>query len=205
MTTIAGRPGLQAAIAGAVATIAALGLSELAAALLSAQSLVAAVGGAVIDLQPAGAKDFVVALFGQNDKLALELFIVAVSIAVGAVLGLVARRAFVAGAAGFAIFAAIGFLATVSDPSAAAAPTALVAGVAAIVGIQVLSWLLGPPAPSPGEPSRGSMPDWSRRGFLLKSGSVAAASVVAGAGRPSTARVGAGRAVGRGGGHSARR
>ena len=179
MTTIS-RPGLQAAIAGVVATIAALGLSELAAALLSAQSLVAAVGGAVIDLQPAGAKDFVVALFGQNDKLALELFIVAVSIGVGAVLGLVARRTFVIGAAGLAIFAAIGFLATVSDPSAAAAPTALVAGVAAIVGIQVLSWLLGPSVASPGEPSRGSMPDWSRRGFLLKSGSVAAASVVAG-------------------------
>jgi DMSO/TMAO reductase YedYZ molybdopterin-dependent catalytic subunit len=192
MTTIAGRPMLQAAIAGAVATAAALGLSELTAALLSAQSLVAAVGGAVIDLQPAGAKDFVVALFGQNDKVALESFIVAVSIGVGAVLGLVARRAFVVGAAGIAIFAAVGFLATLSDPSAAAAPGAIIAGVAAIVGIQVLSWLLGPTRPirtggsdagavaaSPGA-IRATMPDWSRRNFLIKSGSVAAASVVAG-------------------------
>ena len=179
MTTIAGRTGLHAAVAGAVATIAALGLSELAAALLSAQSLVAAVGGVVIDLQPAGAKDFVVALFGQNDKLALELFIVTVAIAIGAGLGLVAQRSFLVGAAGYAIFAAIGFLATVSDPSAAAAPTALVAGVAAIAGIQVLSWLLGGPA-SVGDSTHASMPDWSRRSFLLKSGSVAAASVVAG-------------------------
>ena len=67
MTTTPDRPAWRAAIAGAVATIVALGLSELVAGLLTAQSLVGAVGGAVIDLQPAGAKDFVVALFGQND------------------------------------------------------------------------------------------------------------------------------------------
>ena len=176
-------PTLRAAIAGAVATIAALGLSELTAALLSAQSLVAAIGGAVIDLQPAGAKDFVVGLFGENDKLALEILIVVVAVAIGAVLGLVARRWFVAGAAGFAIFAALGFVATLSDPSVSAAPTAIVAGVAAIAGIQVLSWLLGPqPSTGASGSARGpaAMPDWSRRSFLLKSGSVAAASIVAG-------------------------
>jgi DMSO/TMAO reductase YedYZ molybdopterin-dependent catalytic subunit len=191
-----GRPGLRGPIAGAVATLAALGLSELAAALLSAQSLVAAVGGAVIDLQPAGAKDLVVALFGQNDKLALELFIVAVSVGIGAVLGIVARGSFFAAAAGFAIFALIGLLAAVGDPSTAAAPAVGVAAVAAVAGIQTLSWLLGPQRPaqpdgsvppppeSPAsqEPATRSatMPDWSRRGFLIKSGSLAAASIVAG-------------------------
>jgi DMSO/TMAO reductase YedYZ molybdopterin-dependent catalytic subunit len=153
---------------------------------------VAGVGGAVIDLQPAGAKDFVVSLFGQNDKVALEVFIVVVSIAVGAVLGILARRAYFVGAAGFAIFAVVGFVATLSDPSAAAGPTAIVAAVAAFAGIQVLSWLLAwsQPAVSAGSPAgaaaagtggiRATMPDWSRRNFLIKSGSVAAASVVAG-------------------------
>ncbi len=179
MTMTTGRPRLDAAIAGAVATIAALGMSELTAALLSAQSLVAAVGGAVIDLQPAGAKDVVVSLFGTNDKLALELFIVGLAVVVGAVLGLVARRAYLVGAAGFAIFAVIGFLATLSDPSASAAPAAIVAAVAAFVGIQVLSWLLGSSQPATSG-IRATMPDWSRRSFLIKSGSVAAASVVAG-------------------------
>ena len=177
------RPAWQPAIAGAVATLAALGLSELVAGVLTAQSLVAAVGGVVIDLQPAGAKDFVVALFGQNDKLALELFIVAVSVLVGAALGLVARRSFTVGAGGFALFAAVGFVAALSDPSSAAAPAAIVAGVAAIAGIQVLSWLLSP-SPRADEAvddlPRASMPDWSRRGFLLRSGSVAAGAVVAG-------------------------
>ena len=204
MTMIAGRSRSQAAVAGAVATMAAMGASELAAALLSAQSLVAAIGGAVIDLQPAGAKDFVVALFGQNDKLALELFIVVVAIGVGAVLGLVARRAFMVGAAGFVTFAVIGFVAALSDPSAAAAPTAIVAAVAAIVGIQVLSWLLGPPQPvtttGPADDPNGvraTMPDWSRRNFLLKSGSVAVASVVAGVAGRRLARGRASRAVDR--------
>ena len=45
-----GRP----AFAGAVAALAAIGAGELAAAILSAQSLVAAVGGGGIDRQPPG-------------------------------------------------------------------------------------------------------------------------------------------------------
>jgi DMSO/TMAO reductase YedYZ molybdopterin-dependent catalytic subunit len=181
MTPRLRQPAWPAALAGAVATIAAVGVSELAAGLLTAQSLVAAVGGAVIDLQPPGAKDFVVSLFGQNDKLALELFILVVSVLVGAALGMVARRSFIVGAGGFALFAAIGFLATLSDPSSAAAPAAIVAGAAAITGIQVLSWLLGPSAlPAEDASAGGGMPDWSRRGLLIRSGSVAAAAIVAG-------------------------
>ena len=82
-------PDVRAAIAGAVATLAALGLSELIAGILpGATSLVAAVGQVVIDLQPPGAKDVVVSLFGTNDKLALELFVVIVATAIGAGLGI---------------------------------------------------------------------------------------------------------------------
>ena len=75
-------PRALAALAGGVAATLALGLSELLAGILpGATSLVAAVGQVVIDLQPAGAKDLVVALFGTNDKLALELFVSLVAIA----------------------------------------------------------------------------------------------------------------------------
>ena len=134
------RTGLaRPAFAGAVAALAAIGIGELAAAILSAQSLVAAVGGVVIDVQPPGAKELVVALFGQNDKLVFELFIVAVSIVIGALLGIVARRRFVLGAGGIALFAFVGLAAALSDPSASAAPTALVAGIAGIAGVQALS------------------------------------------------------------------
>jgi DMSO/TMAO reductase YedYZ molybdopterin-dependent catalytic subunit len=179
-----------AAIAGVAATAAALGLSELVAGVLTAPSLIAAVGGFVIDHQPPGAKDFVVSLFGDNDKLALETLIVVVSLAVGAVLGLAARRTFAIGAAGFGAFAVFGFMAALGDPSAAAAPAAIVAAVAAFAGIQSLSWLLAAARRlDPGtvlaghdrSPTRwSSMPNWSRRGFLIRSGSVAVASLVAG-------------------------
>ena len=178
-----GRP----AFAGAVAALAAIGVGELAAAILSAQSLVAAVGGVVIDLQPPGAKELVVALFGQNDKLVFELLIVAISIAIGALLGIVARRRFVLGAGGIALFAFVGLAAALTDPSASAAPTALVAGIAGIVGVQALSWLMGPPRPD-GEtraadvPRGSGMPDWSRRSMLIRGGGLAAVSIAAGLG-----------------------
>jgi DMSO/TMAO reductase YedYZ molybdopterin-dependent catalytic subunit len=185
------RPGTRTrdAVAGVVATLAALGVSELVAAILGAQSLVAAVGEWLIDHQPPGAKDFVVSIFGTNDKLALEVLIVVVALLVGGLVGIVARRSFLAGAGAIAAFAAIGFLASLADPTVSAAPEAIVAGVAAFVGIQSLSWLLGPSAPR--DAAAGSMPNWSRRSFLIRSGSVAAASVVAGvAGRRLLAAAG---------------
>jgi DMSO/TMAO reductase YedYZ molybdopterin-dependent catalytic subunit len=178
----AGRPFL----AGVVATAAALGLSELAAGLLSAPSLVAAVGGLIIDIQPAGAKDFVVALFGVNDKIALELFIVTVSIVVGGLLGVAASWRFMIGAAGFGLFALVGLAAAIADPSASAIPAAIVAGVAALSGVTTLSRLLGDGSGGSGAAEAAStstrrmMPNWSRRSFLIQGGSIAAASVVAG-------------------------
>ena len=49
------------------------------------------------------------------------------SIAIGAVLGLVARRRFVLGAAGFGVFALLGFGAALSDPSSSPAMMAVCA------------------------------------------------------------------------------
>jgi DMSO/TMAO reductase YedYZ molybdopterin-dependent catalytic subunit len=165
--------------------------------------LVAAVGSLVIDLQPPGAKDFVVGLFGTNDKLALETSIVVVSLAIAAGLGVAARRRFAIGAAGFAAFAVLGWVAAIRDPQAMPALAAATAAASAAVGIQLLSWLVGPvsrrnvqPADtrtvdggvaangpgSTGRPPRRrrpAMPDWSRRTFLLRSAAVAAGSVAA--------------------------
>ena len=70
---------LRPAIAGAVAVLAAIGLSELVAGFLGGPSLLASIGEFVIDHQPPGAKDFVVGLFGTNDKLALEVLILAIA------------------------------------------------------------------------------------------------------------------------------
>src|SRR5450759_3209183 len=62
------------AVAGALAAGVAIAASELVAGLVSgAPSLVAAIGSLVISLQPPGAKDVMVSLFGTNDKLALNI------------------------------------------------------------------------------------------------------------------------------------
>ena len=175
-----------APVAGIVATATALGVSELLAGVLpGATSLVAAVGQVVIDLQPPGAKDVVVGLFGTNDKLALELFIVLVALVVGALLGLVARRRYEIAAGVFVAFGVVGFLAALGDPlvdpGVAAAATAISIGS----GLWVLGWLLDRSRPatvaaSGADGQVAEMPDWSRRSFICMrgpSGSVPSRSV----------------------------
>ena len=100
--TVPARPEAPAAaLAGGAAAALALGVAELIAALLpGATSLVAAVGQAIIDHQPPGAKDLVVALFGTNDKLALEVVVALGAIACGALLGVLAIRSLALAAAG---------------------------------------------------------------------------------------------------------
>jgi DMSO/TMAO reductase YedYZ molybdopterin-dependent catalytic subunit len=172
-----------AAVAGLVATAAAMGASELVAGLLpGASSLVLSVGRAVIDLQPPGAKDLVVALFGQNDKLALEIAVVVLSLAIGAGLGVVALRRPGLATGGFVAFAALGFLASLRDPAVSPAIAAVVAGVAAITGVQVLQRLLARITGVSAEAvADAAMPDWRRRSFLLWSGGLAVGAIVAGA------------------------
>lgn len=87
-------PALRYSLAGIAAATLALGVGELVAGLVpGTPSPVVAIGAAIIELQPPGAKDVVVALFGQNDKLALEALIVGVVMALAAGLGLLATRA----------------------------------------------------------------------------------------------------------------
>jgi DMSO/TMAO reductase YedYZ molybdopterin-dependent catalytic subunit len=176
-------PRWRAAVAGAVSALAAIAVGELVAGLLVSSSLLAAVGQVFIDAQPPGAKDFVVGLFGQNDKLAFETLIVVVAAAIGAVLGLVARRWFWVGAAGIGLFALAGLAATLRDPATQPTIAVIVAGAAALAGIASLSWLLGPRS-SRSEPARleadAATPDWSRRGFLIRSGGVFVGSLVVG-------------------------
>lgn len=163
-------------LAGAAAAAGALASSELLAGILpGGSSLIAAVGQVVVDLQPPGAKDFMVGLFGTNDKAALELFVVLVSVVIGGGLGLLARRRFELGAAGFVLFGIVGFLAVLSDPLANPAIVAVSAVVAVGAGLQILGWLLGP------APSVARMPDWSRRSFLIRAGGVGVGAVAAGA------------------------
>jgi DMSO/TMAO reductase YedYZ molybdopterin-dependent catalytic subunit len=170
-----------AALAGVVAAAGALGASELVAGLLpGAPSLVISVGSAVIDLQPPGAKDFVVALFGTNDKLALEVAVVVATLAIGAAIGVIALRWPGIASAAFVGFAGIGFVASLGDPTVSPPIAALVAAVAAIVGTQLLQRLIGMLPRDARDQGRATMPDWRRRSFLLRGAGLAVGAAVVG-------------------------
>jgi len=176
------RPAALAALAGGVCAALALGVSELLAGILpGATSLIAAVGQVVIDLQPPGAKDFVVALFGTNDKLALELFVAIVAIAIGAVIGVLARRSFAIAMAGFIAFGIVGFVASLGDPLASPVMVAASVALSVGIGLQALSWLLDRlgAASAPTDPTA-AMPSPARRSFLLQSAGLGVGAVIAG-------------------------
>ena len=171
-----------AALAGLVGAAVALGASELIAGLLpGAPSLIAAVGQTVIDLQPAGAKDVVVALFGTNDKLAFELFIAVVATIIGAGLGILGRTRFPLAALGFVAFGAIGFAAAIGDPFTSPALAVVSVAVSVALGIRVMSWLLSR-ASGATRRTVAATPDWSRRSLLLQGGALGVTAVVAGVG-----------------------
>ena len=172
-----------AALAGLAAGAAALGGAELLAGLLpGAASPIIAVGDLVISLQPPGAKQFVVELFGEADKLVLNLFIAFVALLLAAGLGLLARvrpgiaRLAIAGGAILLLIAGL------RDPLAEAITTLIVVAAAVGIAIGVLFWLLRL-AVADGSAPGAEMPNWGRRRFLGTSIAVvgvAAASGVAG-------------------------
>ena len=132
-----------AAIAGIAAGAAALGVAELLAGLLpGAASPIIAVGDLVIALQPPGAKQFVVDLVGEADKLVLNLFIAAVAVAITAGIGVLARTRPGTARILIALGGVLALAAGLRDPLAEPITTLIVAGVAVGVAIWVLGWLM---------------------------------------------------------------
>ena len=168
-----------AALAGIAAGAAALGVAELLAGILpGAASPIIAIGDLVISLQPPGAKQFVVDLFGTADKLVLNLLIAAVAVAGAAGIGILERSR--PGWATYA-FGAAGLLALgagLRDPLSEPITTFLVAAAAVVTAVVVLRWLLRLATPSPAE---AEMPDWSRRRFLGSSIAVIGVAAASGA------------------------
>jgi DMSO/TMAO reductase YedYZ molybdopterin-dependent catalytic subunit len=155
-----------AAVAGVAAGVAALGASELVAAVLpGATSPILAVGDTVIALQPPGAKQFVVDLFGEADKLILNVVIGLVAAALAGGVGVLARTR--PGVARAAIVAGgiAGLGAALRDPLADALPSFLVMAVAVGVATGVLGWLLRIAGSGRGTPVA-EMPDWGKRRFI---------------------------------------
>ncbi len=144
-----------------MAVAAALGVSELMAGLLpGATSLVAAIGQWIVDHQPPGAKDFVVSLFGTNDKLALEVVIVLAALAIGAGIGIGSARRPWVGPAAFIAFGIVGFFAGLGDELA----TPTIVAVEVVVAIGVGSRCCPSCWPAPAPPIRPRRPPRARHG-----------------------------------------
>ena len=93
------------------------GVAELFAAIVpGARSLVIAVGDEVIDRTPGWLERAVIQNLGTSDKPFLIANILVVSALLGALLGILAARRFVVGAAGIALMAAVGTAASFRDP-----------------------------------------------------------------------------------------
>ncbi|MFF4894842.1 sulfite oxidase [Streptomyces sp. NPDC001068] len=175
------------ALSGALAGFAALSVAELVAAAVRPQSSpVIAVGGASIDATPAPVKDWAIRHFGTNDKLVLQLGILAVLAVLALVLGALAVRFRRVGAAGVLLFGVVGAAAAVARPDSTSLTDALPSVAGAVAGALLLYFLVGRlTAPrlvteeaGAGQPASEG---WDRRGFVLAAASAAAASAAAGA------------------------
>ncbi len=171
------------AILGVVATGVALAASEVVAGLfLSAPSLIRTIGQRVIDITPAPVEDWAISTFGTNDKAVLIGGIVVVSLAIGALLGMVARERPRPAASGFVAFGVVGFVVGLSDPLSTTMLTLVAAVVAAGVGVGVLLGLRSvleresTPGTDPSRPEEVGAE--SRRAFMRASVSAAFLAVV---------------------------
>ncbi|OEV29313.1 molybdopterin-binding oxidoreductase [Streptomyces nanshensis] len=199
------RPVL-AMLSGLLAGFAALAVAEPVSAAIGARSSpVTAVGGAVIDRTPAGLKDFAIRTFGSQDKLVLQLGILALLVLFAAGVGLLALRHRRTGAAGVLLFGAVGVAAAMERPQAGTLDW-VPAMVGSLAGAGVLYLLAGRltrndrsagmTASPAGEDEdafhQAASSAFDRRGFTLTAAAVAAGSVGAGlAGRQLNASRGA--------------
>ncbi|MET9481474.1 molybdopterin-dependent oxidoreductase [Streptomyces sp. NPDC006638] len=158
-----------------VAGLAALCVAELVSVAVRPEaSPVTAVGGAFIDRTPPWLKEFAVRNFGTDDKLVLQLGILAVLGLFALAAGVFAARRRVAGSAVVLVFGVVGAWAAVERPDGHL-PDAWPSAVGAVVAAGVLYLLAGTltarPAPTKpearrvpaargnGEPAEGSGPD----------------------------------------------
>jgi len=195
------------ALTGLLTAAVALGVAELAAALISASSApVIAVGETAINLTPIPVKEFAITHFGSHDKEALLTGIVALLVGFALVIGIAAIRRTAYGLAGLAVFAAVGMAAAIHLPNATVIdviPTlvGVAVGAVAMVVLTRAVWVAYPsaalsPAPSAAlSPARSAAlspnsagtqrprlaaatPD--RRRFLITGAGAAAVAAIAG-------------------------
>ncbi|MFF8501262.1 molybdopterin-dependent oxidoreductase [Streptomyces anulatus] len=169
-----------AALSGLLAGFAALTVAELASAAVRPEaSPVTAVGGAAIDRTPTGVKDWAIRTFGENDKIVLQLGIVATLALFAVAVGLLALRHRRTGSAAVLVFGAVGAAAAVSRPDSTGFTDGLPSLVGAVAGAILLYVLVGRLTAGRAH-AQDEESGWDRRGFLIAAAAAAAASTAAG-------------------------
>ncbi|MFI9064289.1 molybdopterin-dependent oxidoreductase [Streptomyces sp. NPDC053429] len=176
--------GAQGAVAGLLSGYTALAVAELTASLVRPQAgPVNVVGGAAIDRTPPALKDYAIRTFGENDKLVLQLGILATLGFLAAVLGVLSLRHRRTGAAGVLLFGMVGAAAALTRPDTRGPADALPSLAGVLAGAAVLYFLAGKVTKQPvldtGTGDGGSL--WSRRGFLATASVTAVAATTGGA------------------------
>ncbi|MFG2242019.1 sulfite oxidase [Streptomyces sp. NPDC048734] len=179
------------ALSGVLAGGTALAVAELVSAWVRPQAgPVIAVGGAAIDRTPAAVKDWAIRHFGTDDKLVLQLGILAVLALCATVLGVLALRYRLFGAGGVLLFGVAGAAAALGRPDSDGLTDALPSAVGAVAGAALLYFLAGrlpsrgpAPAAARAAPERDAseVPDRDRRGFVIAASAAALAAAGAGA------------------------
>ena len=132
-----------AALGGMVGAGVALAAGELTSALLgAAPSPLLAVGGRFVDRFAASLKEVAVNTFGTNDKPALVIGTIIISLGLGAVIGVLARRRTWVAVVGLGAFGVFGALAQAADPQVGAADAWITAVAAVAAGAGTIRFLL---------------------------------------------------------------
>jgi DMSO/TMAO reductase YedYZ molybdopterin-dependent catalytic subunit len=162
---------------GLLAAALALGVSEfVAGAVSSLPSIVESLGSWVIDVVPKPLKDFAIETFGTNDKLVLAVSIVVVTLLLGFVVGVLARKRFWVAIVVFLGFAVVGALAGARNPGTSLGLALIPSVIAALAGLAALQWLY-----SLSDPSSSGEASGSRRAFLLGAGAALGVAAISAA------------------------
>lgn len=186
---LSGPPAL-AALAGVAAAAVVLSVAELIGAFFTARATpVIALGSTFIDFTPSWMKDFAIATFGTNDKLALFVGMAVSILVLACILGIVAYRKWALGVAGVLLMGAV-IVASVVTRAGVKPLDAIPSLIGTVAGLIVLRILVTrlwrmqqwPDMASDLAAKEPERPATSRRAFFAATGVTAAASAMAATG-----------------------
>ena len=132
---------LYAGLAGITTALLTLGVAAVLALFFTLANPLIAVGSLVIDLAPPGTKDFIISIFGTNDKVFIIALLFVVVLVLAVFVGIIEQRRAPFGLALFLVVVLLAVVAVLTRANASIADL-LPVGAGAILGIVILRALL---------------------------------------------------------------